>query len=285
MAWRGGFAGGAPMSTRAPVPARERLVPHGVGARSSRRVIGRRASRWATVLLVLAGLAMLSSPHESRAQDPFRAALAAVEAGDYLLAAELFRGLAESGDPRGQNGLGVLHLNGLGLEQDLGEALRWFEQAAEAGHLAAQNYLAQMYEHGVGVEQDHVEAASWYRRAAEAGDSDSQSSLGLMYLNGLGVEADPEQARLWLRRSAEQGNAQAQAFMGDLYRIGEGVPRDYVVAFAWYGVSAAGGYEAGPQLRDQVARFLSEEEISAGRALARQLHQRHGSEWPVGSGR
>ena len=47
--------------------------------------------------------------------------------------------------------------------------------------------LGVMYDAGLGVPQDLVEAMAWYRQAAEQGYADAQYNLGLMYANGAGV--------------------------------------------------------------------------------------------------
>ena len=43
---------------------------------------------------------------------------------------------------RGTTNLGVMYVNGAGVDQSSKEAARWFQLAAEQGHDRAQNYLA-----------------------------------------------------------------------------------------------------------------------------------------------
>ena len=83
----------------------------------------------------------------------YDAAVSAANKRDYVAAAQEFQRLADEGDPRGENGLGVLHANGLGVRKDEKLAASWFRKAAENGYKAAQNNLGELYLAGTGVEQ------------------------------------------------------------------------------------------------------------------------------------
>ena len=61
---------------------------------------------------------------------------------------------AKKSDTGAQFSLGFMAANGIGGEQDLSAARRWYEQAADSGHGAAQHNLAFMYYRGEGVGQD-----------------------------------------------------------------------------------------------------------------------------------
>ena len=95
---------------------------------------------------------------------------------------------------------------------------------AERGNAKAQNNLGLMHYKGDGVLQDYNEAAKWYRLAAEQGNAKAQCVLGVMYYKGDGVPQDYKEAVKWLRLAAEQGNAKAQYNLGRMYYTGEGVP-------------------------------------------------------------
>ncbi len=60
---------------------------------------------------------------------------------------------------------GLKYFNGDGVEQDYAMAAQLFEQAAEAGDISAAYYLGQMYEQGLGVELDINQAIKWYYKA------------------------------------------------------------------------------------------------------------------------
>ena len=103
------------------------------------------------------------------AQD-FDKGFAAYTAGDYATAVQEWRPLAEQGEARAQNNLGVMYDNGYGVLQDYAEAVRWYRMAAEQGNATAQNNLGVMYENGRGVLQDAVLAHMWYNIGSANGN-------------------------------------------------------------------------------------------------------------------
>ncbi len=84
---------------------------------------------------------------------------------------------------------------------------------AEAGDARAQEFVGILYEEGHGVPKDVDRAMSWYERAAESGDMAAQYNLGRIYLEGRLVERDAERGRDLLRRAAEQGDEDAKTLL------------------------------------------------------------------------
>jgi len=152
-----------------------------------------------------------------------------------------YRKAAEQGDATAQANLGMMYDSGQGVEQDAKQAVFWYSKAAEQGHATAQANLGMMYESGQGVERDAKQAVVWYRKAAEQGNANAQVNLGFMYDSGQGVEQDAKQAVVWYRKAAEQGNANAQANLGIMYARGQGVERDAKQAVVWYRKAAEQG--------------------------------------------
>ncbi len=66
------------------------------------------------------------------AQD-FQKGSAAYKRGDYATAYQELRPLAERGNARAQNSLGLMYRYGRGVRQDYGEAAKWYRKAAERG--------------------------------------------------------------------------------------------------------------------------------------------------------
>jgi TPR repeat protein len=100
----------------------------------------------------------------------FEDGMAAYQRGDYVTALELWRPLAEQGDAKGQNGLGLMYENGQGVLRNEVQAMKWYRKAAEQGATNAQVNLAVMYVNGKGVPQDFVQAYIWFNIAAALGD-------------------------------------------------------------------------------------------------------------------
>jgi TPR repeat protein len=88
---------------------------------------------------------------------------------DYFQAATLYRKAADAKNADGMDHLGLMYLNGFGVETNFAEAVNWFRKAAEATNSSGQIHLGWMYEHGWGVEQDYTEAVKLYRKAAKPG--------------------------------------------------------------------------------------------------------------------
>jgi TPR repeat protein len=85
-------------------------------------------------------------------------------------------------------------------------ALQLFRPLAERGNIRAQNLLGVSYEGGLGVPQDYIEAAKWYQRAADSGDDIAQYNIGLMYRNSEGVPRDLVRAYMWWDLAAMRGH-------------------------------------------------------------------------------
>ncbi|NOU01753.1 MAG: sel1 repeat family protein [Gallionella sp.] len=86
----------------------------------------------------------------------------AYQAGNFTLAAEKFRTLAEQGDASAQFNLGSLYRQGEGVAQDDKQAALWWAKAADQGHTDAMDNLGLRFAKGEGVELDLVQAYKWF---------------------------------------------------------------------------------------------------------------------------
>ncbi|MDH5740869.1 MAG: sel1 repeat family protein [Nitrospira sp.] len=145
------------------------------------------------ILVVLLGLVILASASVATAAEPLKGdskktvpssiplsgeePYAALQRGDFRVAAALFTPIAENGDVRAQYNLGLLYASGLGVTHDYQAALKWHRLAAGQGHAGAQNALAQMYAKGHGIPQDNVRAHMWYSVAVESSTAGSKDEL------------------------------------------------------------------------------------------------------------
>lgn len=159
--------------------------------------------------------------------------------GDFLTALSIWRPLAEQGDARAQNNLGILYRNGEGLVQDFDQARSWLLRSAAQGHAQAQYSLGVMYDYGYGFAQNYTEALRWYQQAAELGNADAQYNLGVFYAQGRGVKQDLAEAARWYAQAAEQGHANAQNILARMYVEGDGVAQDRDEALRLFRLAAA----------------------------------------------
>ncbi|MCE9648842.1 MAG: sel1 repeat family protein [Parvibaculum sp.] len=130
--------------------------------------------RMAGVFLVLA---MLVSANALASDDPRVDAKAAFERKDYAEAAKLIEPLASQGDAAAQFNLGVLYINGQGVERNAATAASWFDKAARQGNALAQLNLGILFREGMGVEKDLPRAYMWLDMAVPGlhGDDNQQA--------------------------------------------------------------------------------------------------------------
>ncbi len=97
----------------------------------------------------------------------FDSAYAAYVSGNYHEAYMDFNNLARDRHVEAQYLLGLLHLNGQGVEQSVDKGLGWLKQAAENGSYLAAAELGQIYVAGRGVKVNAYEAAKWIELSTE----------------------------------------------------------------------------------------------------------------------
>lgn len=192
---------------------------------------------------------------------------------------------AESNHPPALYRMGLIHLNGQGVQANATKAAEYF-RAVEAGvyditgqdsniqidggsiESAAKTNLGYLHYMGKGVPQDKALAASLFTQAAKHGNYSAAYNLGQLYYHGEGVTKDIEAAQKWLTQSAKQGYALAQVNLGHFYNNGVEVPRDVDQALHWYTKAADQGSQEGAK---NVARIHDERQpkIAATQPAAR----------------
>ena len=137
-------------------------------------------STFRLIAALLLGLLLLLfvAPALSADTDPVEQAIAAANEQRYAEALELITPLANEGDPRAQNVLGVLYAQGWGVEQDFDKSREWYEKAAAGGSPRAYFNLARMYAMAIGVKKDCDKAVELWRTPAEQGDPIAQVNVG-----------------------------------------------------------------------------------------------------------
>lgn len=160
--------------------------------------------------------------------------LAAYQNGNYKQAFELWKPLAEAGDADAQYNIGLLYMNGLGVEKNSRFARQLFMAAGEQGQADAQYNLGLMYYQGNTVYRSNKDAFTWWNKAAAQNHAPAQYNLGIMYAYGIWTGQDKSKAlELW-RASAGQGNRDAMEALVRGYENGEfGVDKDAQKAAEW----------------------------------------------------
>jgi TPR repeat protein len=83
---------------------------------------------------------------------PWEDGMAAYNRGDYVPAIRLFRPLAEQGNTKAQNVLGVMHRRGQGVARNSVRAFVWFSRAAARGDATARTELREVSQTMTGEE-------------------------------------------------------------------------------------------------------------------------------------
>jgi len=156
------------------------------------------------------------------------AGLQAMKSGDYATAFKEFLPLASAGAAGAQAYLGLFYGEGLGVQRDYQESVRWYHAAAEQGQVNAQMILAFIYDGSENMaayrktfQVDHTEAVKWYRLAAERGNTAAQYFLGYDYAQGIGVPQDFIEAHMWLNLAG--ANEAADTVQADSIKL-----RDFI---------------------------------------------------------
>ncbi len=155
-------------------------------------------------------------------------------------------------------------------KRDYKTALREWRPLAEQGNKWAQNNLGAMYHDGLGVAQDYQQSVKWHTLSAKQGVAAAQNHLGQMYVNGLGLPKDYQEGVKWFRLSAEQGFSDAQSNLGIMYANGWSVPKDNELAYMWANLGASNGDNDGVELRDDIEKEMTPEQIENAQKLSRE---------------
>jgi TPR repeat protein len=151
--------------------------------------------------------------------------------------------------------LGVLLMDGHGIEKNPGRAFALFRHASDHDCAFATNKLARMYHQGAGVPRDDAAAVKLYEAAASAGVGSAAADLANGYVTGWAGERSKELALNWYRRSAALGFSGAWVALGRAYEEAAGLVRDNNEALTWYQLAGNSNVvEAQLRLGD-IARF------------------------------
>ena len=164
---------------------------------------------------------------------------------------------AFEGVPEAQHDMGAIYVAGHGqIQKDLKRAVLWFKEASNNGVANAKYNLGVLYHQGMGVKQNIDDAMNLYKEAAKLDHPEAQYNLGIAHIEGIGVEYNPSQAANFFERAANQGVVEAAYNLGLIYEnglLGETQPDE---ALAWYKHAADQGSPEAKSALDQLAASL-----------------------------
>lgn len=186
----------------------------------------------------------------------------------------LFQKAAKENNPVAEYNLGLLYLNGRGVQKNIDIATNWLrraaghgyvdaqfdlsqieikqknyadaavllQSAADAGHIISAYNLGVMYAEGQGVPRNDKMAVQYFERAAKSNFAKAQHNLGKMYWHGTGVSKDPDKARTLFLAAMKEGDLDATATIAEMHRMGAGFPVDLKKSASLYEMSAKQGH-------------------------------------------
>ncbi|MDZ5697161.1 peptidoglycan-binding protein [Chelativorans sp. M5D2P16] len=179
------------------------------------------------------------------------------------------RKAAANGEVAALYELGNRFAEGVGVEQDMAEAARWYEKAAELGLAAAQYRIGHFYEKGSGIERDIAKAKMWYQLAAEQGNASAMHNLGVLFAMGADGTPDNESAARWFQEAADLGVTDSQFNLGILAAKGVGMRRDLSEAYKWFDIVARAGDTDAAVKRDEIAATMAPADLAKAQGKAK----------------
>lgn len=128
----------------------------------------------------------------------------------YTEAISILNKLIELNDPTAMNMLGLMYVEGMGVEKDGLKAFNLFKRSVEKDFIKAYYNLGKCYEYGIGTEIDIEKAIELYKKGYDKGDSKCAYALGKIYIKGCKIEnKDTEIGVKYLKFSCNKKISQA----------------------------------------------------------------------------
>ena len=129
--------------------------------------------------------------------------------------------------------LGQMNAKGMGTQQDISQAISYFEKAANLKNTNALYGLAMIYLNRELPEYDPSKAISCLQEAAEKENPFAQYQLAKLYLSGEHIPQNILAAVNLFTAAADAGNDMASYQLGKLFYAGELVPKDLEMAMSF----------------------------------------------------
>jgi len=183
------------------------------------------------------------------ADEAFRVATQALNAGDLKTGLSALEYAAANNHPLAQWKLARMYANGEGVDRDDYKAFKLYsdlvDEHADDNPMMPQSrfvsnafvalglyYLDGIPHSPVAADPDRAREMFQYA-ASYFGDADAQYNLGKLHLNGIGAPKDIKLAARWLRLAAIKGQHQAQALFGSMLFKGAVGPRQAARGLMW----------------------------------------------------
>jgi len=207
-------------------------------------------------------------PTPQPSSPPAPVATIAIPAGETLpdaIGGPALRKAALKGDAAAAYEIGNRYAEGKGVAVNYEEAAKWYGRAAQAGIVPAMFRMGTLNEKGLGAKKDIDTARRYYIKAADRGNAKAMHNLAVLEADGGSKGANYKSAAEWFRKAAERGVADSQFNLGILYARGIGVEQNLAESFKWFSLAAAQGDADAARKRDDVAKRLDPQSLSAAK--------------------
>ncbi|HWT64426.1 MAG TPA: peptidoglycan-binding protein [Ochrobactrum sp.] len=179
-----------------------------------------------------------------------------VEAGPAAL-----REAAMTGDSRALFEIGNRYMEGRGVQENLAEAAKWYEQSAQKGFAPALYRMGNFNEKGLGMPRDLTKAIDWYQQAAKQGNASAMHNLAVLFASGANGTPDNTSAVRWFTEAAELGVKDSQYNLGILAAKGLGMQVNLEESYKWFALAAKTGDKDAADKRDQIAQAMKPQQL------------------------
>ena len=179
-----------------------------------------------------------------------------VEAGPAAL-----REAAMTGDARALFEIGNRYMEGRGVQADLAEAAKWYEQSATKGFAPALYRMGNFNEKGLGMPRNLTKAIDWYQQAAKQGNASAMHNLAVLFASGANGSPDNASAVRWFTDAAELGVKDSQYNLGILAAKGLGMQVNLEESYKWFALAAKAGDKDAADKRDQIGEAMKPQQL------------------------
>ena len=154
--------------------------------------------------------------------------------------------------------LGIMYLQGLGVEKDAQKARDYLILSNKLGKHYACRPIGDLYFQGAfdNGKQNHDKAIEWYLCGMEHDVLSCIEVLGDCYYHGFGVDVDFDLAYDFYKTAANKGSCEAAFSLGLMYRRGEGVKQDTKEALKWMIIAEKRGHKKASQFVQMLTDIL-----------------------------
>jgi TPR repeat protein len=152
---------------------------------------------------------------------------------------------ANNGHKESQRAIGEAYAAGMGnYPKDPQKAFSWFLKAAKQGDTEAQVEVGSAYKDGVGVKQNMKEAIKWLEMASSAGDMQGRFELAMILMDKSRADQERKKGLALLQDNVQRQHPLSLWLMGELNMDGILVEKNESQAVAYWLRANEGGSPA-----------------------------------------